>query len=76
MCEKIDAMLEKKKGIRFIHMMRLIGLLSADFITALKYFFSCEMMKNVEATKLSGDQWGSRGNRISIDAGFKRLITY
>ncbi|KAL7553353.1 hypothetical protein ACHAWF_018682 [Thalassiosira exigua] len=73
---EIDVMLEKKKGVRWIHVLRIIGLLEADFNTALKYFFSCAMMQNAEANGLSDEQWGSRNNRTAIDAGFKKLLTY
>ena len=44
----IDVMLEKKKGVRKIHMLRIIVLLEADFNSALKYFFAREMMQRVE----------------------------
>ena len=74
--EEIDVMLEKKKGVRFIHLLRIIGLLEADFNTALKYFFSVEMMDRAETNGLSDEQWGSRKNRTSIDAGLKKLMAY
>ncbi|KAL7552669.1 hypothetical protein ACHAWF_015897 [Thalassiosira exigua] len=74
--KEIDVMLENKKGIWFIHLLRIIGLLEADFNTALKYFFSVEMMDHVEKNGLSDKQWGSRKNHTSIDAGLKKLIAY
>ncbi|KAL7517439.1 hypothetical protein ACHAWF_000125, partial [Thalassiosira exigua] len=46
--KEIDFMLEKKKGIRMIHILRIIGLLEADFNTALKYFYSVMMMIRAE----------------------------
>ncbi|KAL7531762.1 hypothetical protein ACHAWF_003900 [Thalassiosira exigua] len=74
--KEIDVMLEKKKGVRLIHILRIIGLLEADFNCALKYFFSVEMMKQAESKGLSDEQWGSRRNRTSIDAGFNKLTAY
>ena len=43
--KEVDVMLEKKKGVRKIHQLRIIGLLEADFNTALKYFFSKKMQR-------------------------------
>jgi len=43
---EVDVMLEKKPGVRNIHLLRIIGLLEADFNTALKYFFAKKMMTN------------------------------
>ncbi|KAL7524524.1 hypothetical protein ACHAWF_002609, partial [Thalassiosira exigua] len=74
--KEIDFMLEKKKGIRMIHILRIIGLLEADFNTALKYFYSVKMMIRAEEEDLSDEQWGSRKDRTSIDASMIKLITY
>ena len=41
----IDVMLEKKSGVRQIHELRIIGLVVADFNTAIKIFFAKQMMK-------------------------------
>ena len=72
----IDVMLEKKKGIRHIHQLRIIGLLEADFNTALKYFFAKKMMTNAENMNLSDEQWGGRKDRSSIDAAMLKLLTF
>ena len=40
----IDIMLEKKLGIQKIHLMRIIGLVEADFNTALKIMFAQKLM--------------------------------
>ena len=45
---EVDVMLEKKAGVRKIHLLRIIGLLEADFNTALKYFFAKRMMHNAQ----------------------------
>jgi hypothetical protein len=72
---EVDVMLEKKKDVRMIHMLRIIGLLEADFNTALK-FFAKKMMANAEQLGLSDDQWGSRKNRSSIDAAMLKLLMF
>jgi hypothetical protein len=47
---KIGVMLEKKPGVRMIHLLRIIGLLlEANFFnTALKFLFAKQMMDNAE----------------------------
>jgi len=40
---EIDVMLEKKQDIRKIHQLRIIGILEADFNTALKTLFSKQL---------------------------------
>ena len=72
----IDVMLEKKKGIRQIHQLRIIGLLEADLNTALKYFARELSQKMEESGELSNEQWGSRKNRTSIDAALLKLLTF
>ena len=59
----IDCMLEKKAGVRKIHLMRIIGLLEADFNTALKIIFARRMMCNGEISGMTNSQWGGRANR-------------
>lgn len=73
---EVDVMLEKQKGIRMIHLLRIIGLLEADFNTALKFFFAKKMMQNAERIGLSDEQWGSRKNRSSIDAAMIKLLMF
>ena len=48
---KIDVMLEKKKGVRNIHLLLIIGLLEADFIMTLKFLFAHQMMI------ITGENW-------------------
>ena len=71
-----DVMLEKKKGVRQIHQLRIIGLLEADFNTALKYFARELSRKMEESGELSDEQWGSRHDRTSIDAAIVKLLTF
>ena len=60
--QEIDMMLGKKKGVRKIQLLRIIGLLGADFNTALKFFFANQMMIIVEENGLSDEQYGLRKN--------------
>jgi hypothetical protein len=74
--QSIDVMLEKKKGVRRIHMLRIIALLEADFNTALKILFAKRLMDNAETAGLSDEQWGSRRNRMALDLAMKNLMTF
>jgi hypothetical protein len=70
-------MLEKQKGVRKVHLLRIIGLLEADFNTALKlFFFAKKMMQNAESNGLSDEQWGSRRNCSSLDAAMIKLLMF
>ena len=74
---EIDVMLEKKKGNRKIHQLRIIGILEADFNTALKILFGRRLMKMAETNEsLSEEQWGSRANRTSTDAALLKMMTF
>ena len=72
----VDAMIEKKKGNRKIHMLRLIGLLEADFNTALKIIFSRKLMSNAEKIGLHDEQWGCRRNRTCHDPALRKMMTF
>ena len=52
----IDVMLEKLNGVKKIHLMRIIGLVEADFNCALKILYSDRLMKNPEDAGISADQ--------------------
>jgi len=74
---EIDVMLEKKRGVRKIHLLRIIGLLEADFNTALKFFFSVQMQGASEANEsITDEQHGSRKHRQCIDAIMIKLLTF
>lgn len=45
-------------------------------ITALKFYFSREMMENAERDGLTDEQWGGRRNRSSVDAAMLKLLTF
>ena len=54
--------------------MRIIGLVEADFNTALRIVFARKLMWNVELSGLSLDQWGGRPNRSAPDCATRKLI--
>jgi hypothetical protein len=72
----IDVMIEKKRGNRKIHMLRIIGLLEADFNTALKIIFAQKLMNNAESAGLSDEQWGSRKHRMALDPAMRNMLTF
>ena len=72
----VDVMLEKKKGVRQIHQLRIIGIVEGDFNTALKILFARRLMKMAEATGMSDEQWGSRANRTSTDAALRKMMAF
>ncbi|KAL7536722.1 hypothetical protein ACHAWF_007008 [Thalassiosira exigua] len=73
---EINAMLEKKRGVRKIHLLQIIGILEADFNTALKIYFAQRLMRLAEATGLHDEQWGSRPNRTSTDPALRKMMTF
>ncbi|KAL7547173.1 hypothetical protein ACHAWF_010493 [Thalassiosira exigua] len=72
----IDVMLEKKSGEQKIHLMRIIGLVKADFNTALKLLFTQRLMTNSELAGLFSNQWGGRANRSAPDCATRKLISW
>jgi hypothetical protein len=74
--KNIDVMLEKKKGVRKIHMLRIIALLEADFNTALKVIFARKMMWNAELAGLNEEQWGSRRDRMALDPAMRNMMMF
>ena len=73
---EIDVMLEKKKGVRKIHLLRIIGLLEADFNTALIFFFTNQMMIIAEENGLSDEQHNLRKNRTNTNVVMIKLLTF
>ncbi len=61
----IEVMLEKKRGVRRIHLMRIIALVEADFNTALKIMYARKLMWQAERSDISSDQWGGAPKPIS-----------
>ena len=72
----IDCMLEKKPGVRKIHIMRIICLFEADFNTLLKWMFNQHIMPNAEKSGLSPDQWGGRNNRSAPECALRKLLAW
>ena len=71
-CKAKNLILEKKPGVRKIHQLCIIGLLEADFNTALKLIFGRKMMRNEETSGISEEQWGGRPNRTALDTACKK----
>ena len=71
----IDVMLEKKRGQRKIHMLRIIALVEADWNTALKIIFR-KLIRNAEKVGLNDEQWGSRKDRMTLDPAMRNLMTF
>jgi hypothetical protein len=71
----IDVMLEKVKGLRQIHRLRIIDLVEADFNTALKIFFAKKLIANTETTDLTEEQW-ARPNRTAMDPALRKLLSF
>ncbi|KAL7546461.1 hypothetical protein ACHAWF_009793, partial [Thalassiosira exigua] len=67
----LDVMLEKKPGVRRIHQLRIIGLVEADFNTALKLFFAKHLISNTETTELTEEQWGGRPGRTAVEPALR-----
>jgi hypothetical protein len=71
----IDVMLEKNRGLRQIHRLRIIGLVEADFNTALKIFMAKKLVQNAEKTDLTEEQW-ARPNRTAMDPALRKLLGF
>ena len=72
----LDVMLEKKPGVREIHQLRIIGLVEADFNTALKLFFAKQLVANSETTDLTEEQWGGRPGRTACDPALGKVLAF
>ena len=72
---EIDLMLEKTDGEQKIHLMRIIGIVEADFNQALKIKFTRQLMRNAEKTGMTPNQWGGRANRSAPDCASRKLLT-
>ncbi|KAL7550658.1 hypothetical protein ACHAWF_013872 [Thalassiosira exigua] len=71
-----DVMLKKKPGVRRIHQLRIIGLVEADFNTALKLFFAKHLISNTETTKLTEEQWGGRAGRTAVKLTLLKMLAF
>jgi hypothetical protein len=70
-----DFMLEKKPGVRHIHLLRIIGKVPAEFNTCLKLLIGKLARDNFEATDTCDEQHGFRPNRSAPDAMMLKLLT-
>jgi hypothetical protein len=71
----IDVMLEKLKGLRQINRLRIIGLVEADFNTALKIFFAKKLISNTKTTDLTEEQW-AKPNQTAMDPALRKLLSF
>jgi hypothetical protein len=62
----VDFILQKKPGKYEIHLIQIIGKMSAAFNTTMKHF-SKLAASNYEKTGPSNKEWGGRNNRSSTD---------
>eukprot|EP01082_Thalassiosira_pseudonana_P016004 g13600.t1 g13600 contig9:10029-12311(+) len=74
--KEIDVMLAKEKGVTQIHKNRLIGLLEADFNTALKWYYPVQIMGNAESSGINVNQWGGRSNRTATMCATRKLLLW
>ena len=71
-----DFMLEKKPGVRQIHTLRIIGKVSAEFNTCLKFFIGKQARDNFEKSETCEEQHGFRPHRSAPDAMMLKLLTF
>jgi hypothetical protein len=74
--KEIDCMLEKKPGVRKIHILRIIGLMEGDFNAMLKWFYNQKVMPNAESVGMTPNQWGGRKGRSAITCALRKLLTW
>jgi hypothetical protein len=74
--KEINCMLEKKAGVRQIHIMRIIGLIEGDLGAYLKWCYNKHVMPNAEQVGISSNQWGGRKNRSALACAMRKLITW
>ncbi|KAL7547080.1 hypothetical protein ACHAWF_012997, partial [Thalassiosira exigua] len=66
-------MLEKNPGVRWIHQLRIIGLVEAGFNTAMKLFFVRHLIGNAEITPLTEEQWRGRPGRTAVEPALRKM---
>jgi hypothetical protein len=71
-----DFMLEKKPGVRHIHLLRIIGKVAAEFNTCLKLFIGKKARDNFEASDPCNEQHGFRPHRSPVDAMMLKLLSF
>ena len=72
----VDVMIEKSEGVRKIHLMRIIGLIEADFNCVLKIMYSNRLMTSAETARISPHQWGGRKNRDAPTCATCGLLSF
>ena len=71
-----DFMLEKKPGVRHIHLLGIIGKVAAEFNTCLKLFIGKKARDNFEGSEPCNEQHGFRPHRSPVDAMMLKLLSF
>ena len=71
----INIILKKKPGRNKIHMTQIIGKVSVEFNTIMKYY-SKLAVHNCEKSSPSNGQWGGKNYRSPIDTAMIKLLAY
>ena len=69
-------MLEKKPGVKKIHLLQIIGLVEANFNTALKLYFAKHLVLNSEKTDLTKEQCGGRPGQQATDPALQKMLSF
>ena len=59
-----------------MHLLRIIGLVEADYNCALKIMYAYRLMSNAEAAGVSSDQWGGRANRDAPTCATRKALVF
>ena len=69
-------MLEKKAGIKKIHLLQIICLVEANFNTALKLYFAKHLVSNSEKTELIQEQSRGHPSRQVTDSALHKMLLF
>ena len=74
--KSIDVMPPKEVGIKNIYLLQIIGLVEADFNTALKLYFAKHLILNSEKTELTEEQWGGHPGQNPTDTALYKMLSF
>ena len=69
-------MLENKARVEKIHLLEIIGLVEADFNTALKLYFAKHLVSKSEKTELTEEKWGGRPGCQATDSALHNMLSF